>query len=177
MLLGDYADVPPPAEQYARAREVRRRLRVRPPKVAKALPYAFLVRLAEPERPRTPTPTPEITERWRVEDINASRIQIIARVVAEMFDLTVLDLRSARRSSAIVRARQVVMYVARHETGYSTPRIGSFLGGRDHSTVLHGITKIEQLLKTDADLADMIARIRIEAKARYEATRAVVEVK
>lgn len=77
----------------------------------------------------------------------------IARLVSEHFGVPMSDLTSQRREASIVRARHVVMYLARQHTGLSYPRIGSRLGGRDHTTIMHGARKIEQELATDETLA------------------------
>lgn len=77
----------------------------------------------------------------------------IARIVSEHYGVPMSALTSQRREAAIVRARQVVMYLARQHTDLSYPRIGSRLGGRDHTTIMHGVRKIEQELATDETLA------------------------
>ena len=81
----------------------------------------------------------------------------IIRAVSEQFDVRITDLQSKKRSQSIALPRQVCMYLARSITRHSLEEIGGHLGGRDHSTVVHACTKIEQLYKADADF-----RVRID---------------
>jgi chromosomal replication initiator protein len=67
------------------------------------------------------------------------------------------DLLSPRRARSIVRPRQIGMYLAKKLTSRSLPEIGKRFGGRDHSTVLHAVRKIEELLKADEKLGREIA--------------------
>ena len=62
------------------------------------------------------------------------------------------DLRSSSRKQLVVRGRSLAMYIARQATSKSLTDIGKYFGGRDHSTVLHSIRKIESSLQDDADL-------------------------
>jgi chromosomal replication initiator protein len=66
------------------------------------------------------------------------------------------DLLSSRRTANVVRPRQVAMYLAKTLTLRSLPEIGRRFGGRDHTTVLHAVRKIEGLVGNDAMLADEI---------------------
>lgn len=71
-------------------------------------------------------------------------MQPMERIIAEVADkhgLTVLDLKSQRRSRMIVVARQEAMYRCRHETGQSLTSIARRFGGRDHTTVVHGVRR------------------------------------
>lgn len=81
------------------------------------------------------------------------RIEDILRVVGRHYAVPRADLLSPRRARSIVRPRQVGMYLAKKLTPRSLPEIGRRFGGRDHSTVLHAVRKIEELLKTDDKLA------------------------
>ena len=74
--------------------------------------------------------------------------------------LKATDLVSARRTQAIVRPRQIAMYLAKVMTPRSLPEIGRRFGGRDHTTVLHAVRKIDELAKTDARLADDIELLK-----------------
>ena len=80
--------------------------------------------------------------------------------VCEAFDISELDIMSKRRMRRIARPRQVVMYLARHLTKLSLPEIGGRLGGLDHTTVLHGVARIEQLMEEDTDLAVQVEMLR-----------------
>jgi hypothetical protein len=63
-------------------------------------------------------------------------------------DVDILDMMSARRTAHVARARQIVMYLAKRFTLLSLPAIGRHLAGKDHTTILHGVRKIE-LLRAD----------------------------
>ena len=77
----------------------------------------------------------------------------IQKTVAEHFNLKQSDLLSERRTRAIARPRQVAMYLCKQHTTRSYPDIGRRFGGRDHTTVLHGVRKIEELLTQDEQIA------------------------
>jgi chromosomal replication initiator protein len=77
----------------------------------------------------------------------------IQRAVANWYGLPLIEMTSARRSREVARPRQVSMYLAKRLTGRSLPQIGRLHGGRDHTTVIHGIRQIERLSKVDTALA------------------------
>jgi len=86
-------------------------------------------------------------------------IDIIQKKVAEYFNLSHIDLRGRKRTKAIAFTRQIGMYIARELTEYSTKEIGSDFGGRDHTTVMHAIQKIEGSLKSDPTMEATINNI------------------
>ncbi|MEO0236042.1 MAG: chromosomal replication initiator protein DnaA, partial [candidate division WOR-3 bacterium] len=71
----------------------------------------------------------------------------LLKIVAQEFKLSVYDLKSKSRKKEIVLARQIAMYLARNVIGLSLTTIGTYFGGKDHTTVLHSIQKIEELKK------------------------------
>ena len=73
----------------------------------------------------------------------------VIRVVTEQFGIDAIDLLGKKRVQELVYPRQIVMYILRHTLGHSYPQIGDELGGKDHTTIIHGVEKIERLLKTD----------------------------
>ena len=85
----------------------------------------------------------------------------IQKTVAEHFNLKQADLLSERRTRSVARPRQIAMYLCKQHTTRSYPDIGRRFGGRDHTTVLHGVRKIEELMPQD----DQIAR-DVEALTR-----------
>lgn len=91
-----------------------------------------------------------------------SRVSIdeIARHVARHFELSVEELRSASRSRQIADARQIAIYLARELTDHSLHAIGTYFGGRDHSTVLHSYKKITEAMEKDAQLLWMINSLK-----------------
>jgi len=77
----------------------------------------------------------------------------IQKVVADHFNLKQADLLSERRTRAIARPRQIAMYLCKQHTTRSYPDIGRRFGGRDHTTVLHGVRKIEELMPKEEQIA------------------------
>jgi hypothetical protein len=94
------------------------------------------------------------------------RLRFIIEHVAAFYRVSLIGLASARRERKIVHPRQVAMYLARKLTVFSLPQIGDRLGGRDHTTILYGARKIEDMLPGDAELAAEVAEIvrRVEAR-------------
>ncbi len=88
------------------------------------------------------------------------RIEDIQRIVARHFNVSKADLLSSRRTRTIVRPRQIAMYLAKMLTPRSLPEIGRRFGGRDHTTVLHAVRKIEELIEGDKALADEIELLK-----------------
>lgn len=86
-------------------------------------------------------------------------VSAIQRVVAKHYGVSRLDLVSARRTADVVRPRQVAMYLAKKLTSRSLPDIAGRFGGRDHTTALHAVRKIERLRATDPALAAKIDEI------------------
>ena len=87
-------------------------------------------------------------------------IQRIQRIVSEYFQITVEDIRSKKRSSNISFPRQIAMYLCRTMTSESFPKIGTEFGGKDHSTVMHSVEKIENEIKVNKDLANIIEKLK-----------------
>jgi chromosomal replication initiator protein len=83
-------------------------------------------------------------------------IDEIQKLVSRHFELKPLDLVSARRARAIARPRQIAMYLAKRLTTRSLPEIGRKFGGRDHSTVIYAVRKIEELRDTDRDVDNAV---------------------
>ena len=79
-------------------------------------------------------------------------IELVQKVVAETFGVKISDLKSKRRTKAVVLPRQVAMHLCRALTGSSLPEIGNFFGGKDHSTVIHAIKVIEEKKEKDPEL-------------------------
>jgi chromosomal replication initiator protein len=88
------------------------------------------------------------------------RIEDIQKVVAGHYNVSKHDLLSARRTRAIVRPRQIAMYLAKSMTPRSYPEIGKRFGGRDHTTVLHAVRKVEELAAGDETLAQEIELLK-----------------
>ncbi len=78
----------------------------------------------------------------------------IQKRVAEHFKIRISDMSSARRSRAVARPRQVAMYLSKQLTSRSLPEIGRAFGGRDHTTVMHAVRKVEELVRLDTAFAE-----------------------
>lgn len=81
-------------------------------------------------------------------------IDNIIKTVGEYYKVKVAEILSQRRSRSVARPRQVAMALAKELTNHSLPEIGEAFGGRDHTTVLHAVRKIKELLETDVDIAE-----------------------
>ena len=87
-------------------------------------------------------------------------IEDIKRKVCDHYNLRPAELTSARRARAVARPRQVAMYLCKTLTPRSLPEIGRGFGGRDHTTVIHAVRKIEELRATDSQLDEDVERLR-----------------
>ncbi len=96
----------------------------------------------------------------RSTDSRRVRIEDIQKVVSRQFNVSKNDLLSNRRTRIIVRPRQIAMYLSKVMTPRSLPEIGRRFGGRDHTTVLHAVRKIEELASKDQKLAHEIELLK-----------------
>ena len=87
-------------------------------------------------------------------------IEEIQRKVSEHYNIRLSDLIGPRRVRTIARPRQMAMYLAKRLTSRSLPEIGRRFGGRDHTTVMHGVRKIEELRGTDSQIAEDLELLR-----------------
>ncbi len=87
-------------------------------------------------------------------------IDEIQRKVADHFNLRMSDLLSARRARAVARPRQVAMFLSKMLTSKSLPEIGRKFGGRDHTTVIHAVKRIEALKLSDSQVAEDVELLR-----------------
>ena len=84
----------------------------------------------------------------------------VIRTVCEYFRIPEDDLVGSSRKASIVLARQILIYLLRKDLGLPLVRIGVLVGGRDHSTIIHSVEKLENQIQTDRNLKDEILRIR-----------------
>ena len=92
------------------------------------------------------------------------KIEEIQQVVCKHYNISKADLLSSCRTRNLVRPRQIAMFLSKVLTPRSLPEIGKRFGGRDHTTVLHAVRKIEAQSKTDTDLAQELALLKRLAK-------------
>jgi chromosomal replication initiator protein len=102
----------------------------------------------------------EVLKDILVEKNRELSIEEIQKAVAAHFNIKISDLKSPKRLRALVFPRQIAMYLSRQLTVYSYPEIGERFGGKDHSTIIHAIKKIEKLLGEDLHLRSTINIIR-----------------
>ncbi|WP_128254891.1 chromosomal replication initiator protein DnaA [Falsirhodobacter deserti] len=108
--------------------------------------------------------TLEVTQECLSDILRASdrkvTIEEIQRKVAEHYNVRLSDMIGPKRVRTIARPRQVAMYLAKQLTPRSLPEIGRRFGGRDHTTIMHGVKKVEELMSTDSQLADDLQMLR-----------------
>jgi chromosomal replication initiator protein len=102
----------------------------------------------------------EVRDLIRPQEPRRVKIEDIQRVVARQYNVSRSDLLSSRRTANVVRPRQVAMYLAKTLTLRSLPEIGRRFGGRDHTTVLHAVRKIENLVGSDTSVAEEIESLK-----------------
>ena len=88
------------------------------------------------------------------------KIEDIQKLVATHYNVSRADILSSRRTATVVRPRQIAMYLAKVLTLRSLPEIGRRFGGRDHTTVLHAVRKIEGLTQKDGSLSDELELLK-----------------
>jgi hypothetical protein len=150
-----------PIEQQTRQEAIERRARLfspppaKPPSKPEPAP-AFLYR-GKPYRQAEWEPL-SVTEWWQ-QEIRAIPVKTIIRAVAFEYGVPLNDILSGRRTACVVRPRQIAMYLAKKLTTRSLPEIGRCFGGKDHTTVLHAVRKVESLLKSDMELVGLVAKL------------------
>jgi chromosomal replication initiator protein len=102
----------------------------------------------------------EVKDLIRPQEPRRVKIEEIQRLVARQYNVSRGDLLSSRRTANVVRPRQIAMYLAKTLTLRSLPEIGRRFGGRDHTTVLHAVRKIEGLVGSDTALSDEIELLK-----------------
>lgn len=102
----------------------------------------------------------EVRDLIRPQEPKRIKIEDIQKVVARQYNVSRQDLLSSRRTANVVRPRQVAMYLAKTLTLRSLPEIGRRFGGRDHTTVLHAVRKIEALVAKDTALLQEVESLK-----------------
>ena len=111
-------------------------------------------------RPITIETTQEVLQDLLRANDRRITIEDIQKRVAEHYNIRLADMHSARRARAVARPRQVAMYLAKQLTTRSLPEIGRKFGGRDHTTVMHAVKKVEELRQSDSTIAEDINLLR-----------------
>jgi chromosomal replication initiator protein len=102
----------------------------------------------------------EVLKDILVEKNKEITVEEIQKVVAQHFSLKVADLKSPKRLKALVLPRQIAMYLSRQLTSQSFPEIGDKFGGKDHSTIIHAIKKVEKLMEDDFQLRTTVGNLK-----------------
>ena len=87
-------------------------------------------------------------------------VESIQNLVASHFNLNIKEMLSSRRSRSLARPRQIAMYLAKQHTTNSLPDIGRKFSNRDHTTVIHAVKKIDELIKKDSEIRQSVIEIR-----------------
>lgn len=121
---------------------------------------------------------------WRVEiegiiqqEYRQPTLHDIRSVVCMHYGIQIADLISARRTQDLTRPRHVAYYLSAKLTLKSLPEIGMRLGGKDHTTVLHGARKIERLLLTDSALRETVSELKKMLGAHDISDQRTVQIK
>jgi chromosomal replication initiator protein len=92
-------------------------------------------------------------------------IDLVQKVVANFFNIKIPDLKVKRKNKGYVLPRQIGMYLSRKLTNASLLEIGEKFGGKDHSTVLHSIKKVEEMMSKEASSKEMIEDLQSRIKS------------
>jgi chromosomal replication initiator protein len=92
-------------------------------------------------------------------EVRGTTIEAIQQAVADMFGLSIEDLRTERRSRDVAVPRQIAMYLVKLMTDASLSEIGREFGGKHHTTVMHSIAKVHELRRSDAALDHTIRKL------------------
>ena len=92
-------------------------------------------------------------------------VEEIQRKVSDHYNIRLSDMIGPKRVRTFARPRQVAMYLSKQLTSRSLPEIGRRFGGRDHTTVMHGVRKIEELMQKDSQIADDLELLRRSLEA------------
>ena len=93
-------------------------------------------------------------------DNKSINVESIINIVAAHYNLSTQEMLSQRRSRSLARPRQIAMYLAKQHTANSLPDIGRKFSDRDHTTVIHAVKKIEELIGKDSEIKENIAEIK-----------------
>ena len=99
-------------------------------------------------------------------------IEEIQKKVAEHYNIRQTEMTSARRARAVARPRQVAMYLSKQLTTRSLPEIGRKFGNRDHTTVMHAVSRVNELMQADGDFAEGVELLRRMLELSVDAGRA-----
>ena len=91
-------------------------------------------------------------------------IDAIIRLVGDYFNISPYDIKGKKRTKSVVLPRQIAMYITRSITEFSTTEIGYEFGGRDHTTVMHSVQRVEGMIQSDAGVSNSVQHLMQQAK-------------
>ena len=94
------------------------------------------------------------------ESVKTISVEMVQKEVAEFFNLSLSELKSKGRHKNIIVPRQVAMYLARQLTKHSLPEIGAAFGGKDHTTIMHAVKKVEEVLLKDPQIRKIVETLK-----------------
>ncbi len=147
-------DLPDDVLQYV-ATNIKSNIRELEGAVNKIVAYSRLIHLGNSQITRS-IAEDALKDLISPQEDNIVTPELILEVVSEHFNISSVDIKSKKRPREIAYPRQIVMFLCRKLTEASLPKIGELLGGRDHTTVLHGYEKINKDVKKDATLKNSI---------------------
>jgi len=106
----------------------------------------------------------EVLKGMFIESEKRISVDLIQKKVVEFYNISLQDMKNKKRTQGVTYPRQVAMYLSRNLTNLSLLEIGSYFGGRDHSTVLHACNKIEVDIKNKSDVSRSIERLILNVK-------------
>jgi hypothetical protein len=113
--------------------------------------------ISVPESESKPEPA-----HWFEIQAEVPSVAAIQVAVASFFGVTRNDILSARREANIVLPRHIAVYLAKELTPFTYPALGRFFGGRDHTSALHAVRRIQKLVRSDENIAFTVATLLIE---------------
>jgi len=126
-----------------------------------------LIAMAQQNNQEINLETAKQVVKMKIPDIELTKkigIDLIQKTVADYFNLKIQDLSSKKRPENIAKARQIAMYITRNMTDYSLVQIGQYFGGKDHTTVMHAIDKVEKMIKEDDKFKLMVDELMARIK-------------
>lgn len=172
-----YLENEPTLTQLALHRRVKEgRQRIFERRLVKTLPVKAVSVAPKPVEPVAETPEkPDPIKLW-VERANTihrplppARTTLVLRIVGNKYGFSPAQIKGQSRIAPLCFARQVAFWILRQGNRYSLPEIGRRIGYRDHTSVLHGVRKIDRLMAADPGLAAEIHALASEAQAIVEA--------
>ena len=94
------------------------------------------------------------------ETVKTISVEMVQKEVVEFFNVSLHELKNKSRHKNIVVPRQIAMYLSRKLTGHSLPEIGAAFGGKDHTTILHAVKKVEEVLLKDEQIRKIVETLQ-----------------